>query len=253
MGESSNITEAVVLIKAAPHVGKRHGETVCCAALDAYGKWLRLYPIKLRVLDDQQKFARWDRIKFRWRAANDDSRVESRRVEQDSIEIVGQLKGSERGRFLAKSIVTGLKGERDAGRSLALLKPEFQSFSIQRKDDKDLRREEAEFEEVNSQSDLFAKRVRPYRPCPYEFKYKYKTEDGDREGTCQDWEVEATYFNWVKRYGEKETLEKMAAEFGERIPQKGMLFAMGTHSRYPDVWLINGIIRQDELAQLTLI
>jgi hypothetical protein len=31
-----------------------------------------------------------------------------------------------------------------------------------------------------------------------------------------------------------------------------MVFAMGTHSLYPDTWLINGIIRLDEIRQMSL-
>ena len=37
-------TEVIVIIKAAPQVGEKHGETVCCAGIDLEGKWLRLYP-----------------------------------------------------------------------------------------------------------------------------------------------------------------------------------------------------------------
>jgi len=32
-----------------------------------------------------------------------------------------------------------------------------------------------------------------------------------------------------------------------------MVLAMGTHSLYPDVWLINGIIRLDEVTQMSLL
>jgi hypothetical protein len=32
-----------------------------------------------------------------------------------------------------------------------------------------------------------------------------------------------------------------------------MLLAMGTHSLYPDTWLINGVIRLDEIGQLSLL
>ena len=94
--------EAVVLIKAAPQVGQRHGETVCCAGVDLYGHWLRLYPVSFRTLEAVQKFGRWDRIKFKWRMPNDDPRSESRRVDQQSIEIVGELKSSERAKFLGR-------------------------------------------------------------------------------------------------------------------------------------------------------
>lgn len=71
---SSGNTEAVVIIKAAPQVGQRHGETVCCAGLDLYGQWLRLYPVSFRLLDANKKFGRWDRISFKWRRPNDDPR-----------------------------------------------------------------------------------------------------------------------------------------------------------------------------------
>ena len=120
---TSGSTEAIVMVKAAPQVDRRHGETVCCAGIDLYGNWLRLYPVSFRTLEQSKKFGRWDRIKFNWRIPNDDKRVESRRVDQQSIEIVGQLKKSERAGFLAKAVVTSLVREREAGRSFALLKP----------------------------------------------------------------------------------------------------------------------------------
>lgn len=64
--------------------------------------------------------------------------------------------------------------------------------------------------------------------------------------------MEATYFNWAKRYGEVKALAEMRRVFGEDYPQKGMLLAMGTHSLYPDTWLINGVIRLDEIRQFSL-
>jgi len=117
----SGETEAIVIIKAAPQVGQRHGETVCCAGIDLQGNWLRLYPISFRTLDEGKKFGRWDRVRFKWRLSNDDRRIESRRVDQDSLEILGKLRKTERERFLASSIVTSLDKERAEGRSLALL------------------------------------------------------------------------------------------------------------------------------------
>src|SRR5882757_2158463 len=131
---TSGSCEAIVMVKAAPQVGRRHGETVCCAGIDLYGNWLRLYPVSFRRLEQSKKFGRWDRIKFNWRVPNDDRRVESRRVDQQSIEIVGRLKKSERATFLGKAVVTSLVREREAGRSFAILKPEIIGFKIEKKD-----------------------------------------------------------------------------------------------------------------------
>ncbi|QCN97007.1 hypothetical protein D3093_17055 (plasmid) [Azospirillum argentinense] len=252
-GAKSGEAEAVVLIKAAPQVGSKHGETVCCAALDLYGKWLRLYPVSFRYLDEGKKFGRWDRIRFRWRLPQDDRRLESRRVDQDTLEIVGDLKPTERERFLARAVVTSLDREREAGRSLALLQVEVRDFRYERKTPDALAEERAKFEALHAQQDMFnTKPLIPYEPCPFRFKYRYRTEDGQREGTCQDWEIEATYYRWSREYGETAALDMMVKTFGEDYPRKGMLLAMGTHSLYPDVWLINGVIRLDHVKQMTL-
>lgn len=250
----SGETEAIVIVKAAPQIGRRHGETVCCAAIDLHGNWLRLYPVSFRSLDDGQKFGRWDRIKFKWRLPTDDPRTESRRVDQASLEIVGKLKKSERQRFLSNLIVQSLDTERKAGRSFALLKAEIVEFKVEKKSEEEVSGEKQRFENFRRQEDLFnSEAIIPYEPCEYRFKYRYRTADGMREGTCQDWEVEATFYNWCRHFGDEvSALNRMREVFGAEYPAKGMLLAMGTHSQYPDTWLINGIIRLDDIAQASL-
>ena len=49
-------TEAIVIIKAAPQVGEKHGETVCCAGIGLDGHWLRLYPVPFRDLEKKNNF-----------------------------------------------------------------------------------------------------------------------------------------------------------------------------------------------------
>ncbi|MCA3310721.1 MAG: hypothetical protein ING03_14895 [Roseomonas sp.] len=249
----SGEAEVIVIVKAAPQLGHKHGETVCCAGIDLQGNWLRLYPVAFRTLEDGQKFGRWDRIHFRWRLPNDDHRPESRRVDQDSIRVVGELPQGERQRFLAARIVTSLNRERAAKRSLALLKAQILKFSYERKSDKEIQSERAAFAALRNQSDLFnTKPLIPYEPCPFKFQYRYQTDDGIRQGTCQDWEIEATFYNWRKASGEEKALVNIQRVFGDEYPKKGMLMAMGTHSLHPDTWLINGIVRLDDVSQMTL-
>lgn len=214
--QKSGEAEAIVIIKAAPQMGQKHGETVCCAGIDIQGNWLRLYPVAFRTLDEGKKFGRWDRIRFRWRLPNDDPRPESRRIDQDSIRLIGELKPSERQRFLAARVVTSLQLERAAGRSLALLSARVTDFSFERKSDGDLDRERAAFTAMHNQEDLFNSRpLIPYQPCPYRFRYHYETDDGPRRGTCQDWEIEATFYHWRSRMGEASALAEMQRVFGQ--------------------------------------
>ena len=155
---------------------------------------------------------------------------------------------------LVEPAAYSLAKERQEGRSLALLNADIIGFDVERKSDEDLQKDIAKFAALRNQPDLFnTKPIIPYQPCPYRFKYRYRTDDGVREGTCQDWELEATYFRWSRASGEAETLAKMQQTFGEEYPRKGMLLAMGTHSLYPDTWLINGVIRLDAIEQLAFI
>ena len=112
--------------------------------------------------------------------------------------------------------------------------------------------ERQKFDTAAKQADLFLAPIVPYQPCPYRFKYEYETKDGKRAGTCQDWETEATFFNWRWQYSEEQALKQMEERWGEELPARGLLFAMGTHSQYPETWLINGLIQMAEVGQLTL-
>ena len=163
------------------------------------------------------------------------------------------MKPSERERFLAKSIVTSVNKERVAGKSLALLRPEISEFVVTKKSSQDIIVEQTRFEAIRAQADFFAKEVVPYHPCPYQFQYRYRSDDGERFGTCQDWEIEATFFHWSRLYGEKKAILEMQRVFGDEMPRKGLLLAMGTHSQYPDTWLINGVVRLDGVTQQSLI
>jgi hypothetical protein len=247
-------SEATILVKASPQVGKRHGETVCCAGVNDKGEWVRLYPVSFRTLDQARQFRRWDRIRFRWKKPQDDPRPESLRVDHQSIEVIGELKQKDRLNFLSRLEVPSISKVKAEGKTLALLRPRNLKFFIEKKLPETLKEEKQKFQALAAQSDLFnSSPLIPFDPCPYNFKYSYTTDDGDREGTCQDWETDATFYNWNRHYDEQKALEYMQRIFGEEYPKKGMVLAMGTHSLYPDTWLINGIIRLDEIKQMSLL
>ncbi|HEX8584497.1 MAG TPA: hypothetical protein VF680_08810 [Allosphingosinicella sp.] len=239
-------SEATILVKALPQVGEKHGETVCVAAIDAYRNWVRLYPVAFRQLEDAQKFKRWQRIKYRWRLppAHRDNRRESRNISQESITTVGQLKPDDRAAFLEPLVVSSTKREFEAGRSLALVRPEAPEFFIRRRDPEAIKERRQSYKKLLASPDMFGARdIVPLEPAPYDFGFRYKDADGKHDCRCHDWEIEQTFLSWRSRYGEAETLRLMADTFGERYPSEGMLLAMGTHSRYPDKWMIVGVLK----------
>lgn len=246
--------ECFVIVKAAPRASQTHGETVCIAAVNRSGDWVRLYPVSFRDLADAQRFGRWDHLRFRWRRPRtaSDARTESRRVDTSSIVIVGQLPTSQRNALLNRIAVRSLKKERAEGRSLALLRPEIIGFRAVRRTAEDMEKQRSTYAAIEAQAGLFEAigKAIPRDPCPYSFLYRYRDDDGDHEGTCQDWETEATFFRRLKELtSEQAALDWMHQKFGEEYPRQGMALAMGTHRHRPDQWLINGVIRMNASDQ----
>jgi hypothetical protein len=244
--------EAIIIVKAAPQLSARHGETVCTAAVTRDRRWVRLYPIAFRTLQDAQQFKRWDVVQYSWQPPRDDRRAESRRLRHQSLTITGNFPQHERYGLVTPMIKDSLEDEGKLGRSFAFIRPTIRRFIVEKKPADELEDEREKFALAAKQVDLFLGQIVPYAPCPYRFKYDYETKEGKRTGTCQDWETEATFFNWRKQYSEAEAIKHMQARWGDAMPAKGLLFAMGTHSQYPDTWLINGLIQVAEVGQLSL-
>ncbi|HYW15470.1 MAG TPA: hypothetical protein VE891_04860 [Allosphingosinicella sp.] len=253
---TSGETEATILVKALPQVGERHGETVCVAAVDAYRNWLRLYPVAFRQLEDAQKFRRWQRIKFKWRLPprHRDNRSESRNIDQQSIVTVGHLRTRDRAAFLEPLVVHSTKREFAEGRSLAVVRPDDPEFFYRPRDPAAMAERRQSYKKLLASPDMFGARdLIPLEPAPFDFGYKYRDADGLHDCRCHDWEIEQTFLNWRRQYGEEETLRLMCDTFGNKYPTEGMLLAMGTHSRYPDKWMIIGVLKVSKAAQPPLL
>lgn len=239
------------MVKALPHAGKKHGETVCCAGITVGGEWRRQFPIHFRRLQD--KFGRWDIIEYEYRVPKDDKRRESRRVQEDTIQVVGDLPPKERAKLLNSVVVSSTAVAASRGQSLALIRPQKVEFSAKKKTAKQVETERRAYSEAARQGSFFDKELSELEPCPYAFTFDYEDEEGkSHTSTCDDWETAAMYRNFERQYGETKTIALMKKTFEQDYPAKGMAFAMGTHSKYPDVWLLVGVLRLDVVTQMSL-
>lgn len=245
----------LVLVKALPHVGDRHGETVCCAGITESGEWRRLFPVIFRSLSRDKQFKRWQWIKYRWRKPRSDRRPESRHIQEDTIEIVGQMRAQERTKFLTPLVLDSVETAKAQGQTLALVRPQKPRFYWVPKSQSALAAQRREYEAVANQLSFFSADRKAFAPCPYEFKFEYRlgSEVQARTATCDDWETSAMFYRFQRlARDDDEALEKIQKVFGEQYPEKGMAFAMGTHSRFPEIWLLVGVIRLDDTPQLSL-
>lgn len=241
----------IVLVKALPHAGKKHGETVCCAGVTEQGEWRRQFPIHFRRL--RSKFSRWDIIEYEYRFPENDKRPESRRVQEDSIQVIRKIPPKERAPFLASVVVQSTEIAAARGQTLALIRPKKLQFKPKKKTLEELSAEQSAYRDAASQGSFFDKELAELQPCPYAFKFVYEDElGGSHTSTCDDWETAAMFFRFEKEYGEQITLEKMRRTFEIDYPSKGMAFAMGVHSQYPKIWLLVGVLRIDDSPQASL-
>jgi hypothetical protein len=123
--------KTLVLVKALPEESSQYGETVCCAGLTPEGEWRRQFPIRYRNLSS--KFKRWQWIEYNWRAPKNDPRPESRRVQEGSIVIVGEVPPSKRTDFLSPYIRISADEAKSRGETLTLIRPENPKFAWKKK------------------------------------------------------------------------------------------------------------------------
>ena len=84
--------EVLITVKTSPQPSTKYGDTVCVAglALDPL-RWVRLYPIRFRHLEQSNQFTKYEIVKVPVSNSAEDNRIESLKVEADKIERVRAL------------------------------------------------------------------------------------------------------------------------------------------------------------------
>jgi hypothetical protein len=238
-----------ILVKALPQPSRKYGETVCCAGVRPDGFWKRLYPVRYRHLAGETAFSRWDVVRFRYRPPRQDKRAESCNVEEDSIEIIGEMPRKERSRLLDPLILASVGEASRRGQSLALIRPIGARFFHKPKTAEALGEERAAYAEAARQGLLLDKELERLEPTPHEFKFRFRDDDAEHTYTNGDWEAHAMFYNGRMRgKTEAEVLSWMDHVFNVEYPAKGMAFAVGNQAKRPHVWQLLGVVRLDELS-----
>lgn len=190
--------------------------------------------------------------------ASSDSRPESFRVDHDSIRVIERgAKLSDESKVklwqphIAASLDDLLQQNKTTERSLGIIQPDAGSLKFFHRPAKADEQQEAQ----GVQTSLFEKPLRPLTPPEFVFGYQY-TSDGrpPHTHTVQDWEVQAAYLAYLKRYGTREeALRMLDEEYGGRIPTRHPHFIMGTMKLHPRTFILIGLLRTgvdpEELAK----
>lgn len=241
--------QALILVKAFPQPSQKYEETVCCAGINAQGEFVRLYPIRYRHLPPEKRFERWDLLEYEAARPVDDWRPESRHVNEDSIRIMqskAQTNDEQRVRLWAPHVsgsLSALKEENKATeKSLGIIRPDPGTIKFKARRLSPTSEDDVQLQAAFRQVSLIEPNVLPELSVEYDFSYRFTSAGHPHEMKIHDWEVQAAYFAYKRRYGDK-TLDMLRQEYEERIPQRNLHFVMGTMKAHPRQFIIIGLLR----------
>ncbi|PIU51749.1 hypothetical protein COS91_02845 [Candidatus Desantisbacteria bacterium CG07_land_8_20_14_0_80_39_15] len=245
--------DILITVKAYPNPSKKYGETICVAGITIDDKkWVRLYPIPYRDLDEEQKFPKYAIIRAKISKPSDDKRPESFRVNADSIKVVDHLDTSDKWvkrkeivlPTLDKSMCEILNKLQTENKSLGVFKPRDIKFYWQkaRPRDEDVRKA------CYAQLSFFNKTKNAIEVIPFDFRFKFFCQE---EPECKghdfsiiDWEIGQAYRSWRTNYKTEDLLlEKIKERWLDRIcfAKNDIYFYVGNMKRFRDNFMILGV------------
>lgn len=245
----------LIITKTYPSPSSKYRETSCIAAINHNGDLRRLFPIPFRLLDGSQQFKRWEWIKARIIKARDDHRPESYKVDLDTIERKSRLgtdqAWAERLQRIEAEILPDFNSldarRQSTGQSLGFIRPNNYSLEVIKSENPDWTdKEKLKLVQDGLFDTADIKDRIPLRKIPYDFYYRYECQAS--EGNLKyrhkivDWEAGALYWNCVNEYGvdwERYFRYRLEEDFKQN---KDLILLMGTMHRFPDIWLIVGLI-----------
>jgi hypothetical protein len=235
--------KALIIGRAYPEPSRKHIETMCTGAIADDGELLRLYPIPLRYLEENQKYKLWTYARFLIRKSPDDKRKESLTVKEGSIKVLSQIESkAERFSIIRKAMTADLGALRVKYRedwtSLGIIKIDLIDIKA-RIPEKNWAKEKG----YMKQSHFFVDK-KPLEQPPINISLKFKCKNNPECPThnCRliAWEYFEAFRSFRTKYGTGiaafgRIRDRLTALFND---QGNDVYAlMGTHSRYP-VWMI---------------
>ncbi|MBN1764322.1 MAG: hypothetical protein JW860_03615 [Sedimentisphaerales bacterium] len=245
--------KVLITVKAYPNPSKKYTETVCCAGIDLESnKWIRLYPIPFRDLDESQKFKKYTVIELKAEKSNKDHRPESFRIDSDSISIIEHIdtrkKWQRRKEIIMPTISSSFCSILDEANkgitSLGMFQPCEIDFHYKKANIKDIETIEACYAQLT----FFDKKKKAIEQIPFDFYYSFKCrnhhECPGHKLLIIDWEIGQAYRDWRHRYKSQNILLKKIKE--KWLTQlcadsKDVYFFVGNMQRFPQNFMILGV------------
>lgn len=213
-------------------------------------EWIRIYPIKFRQLDFDKRYPRWSIINAEIEKNDKDSRPESYRINDSSIQVIKKIdtkkEWAERKELVLPLQVSTVQQIKEQGNSLGIIKPATINRYYCETTDRDWKPQQ---QAVLEQLDLFEPSVQ-LEKIPYNFGYEFIEQDGTKHRySISDWEIKELYRNCRNRSKEatldareKEAVEKVRQKLeDEFLSKKDLYFIVGNLNVRRNIFMIIGL------------
>lgn len=258
---ASQIERILILAKTYPSPSAQHVETSCVAGINEHGAMRRLYPVPFRLIEEGQKFKKWQWIDVRVEKAHKDHRLESHKLYVDTItcgDVIDTKKQWDaRWPWIEKlptfTSFDELEATRiESGLSLALMRPKqvltLEIVEARAAEWTDEEREKLLRDEMQGQlfSDTEVKKMtQKLRKVPFDFYYRYTCDTPEGEKVFRhkivDWEAGVLFWHCRQSHG-VDWRKPFRAKLEEDLMGKDLMFLMGNQHRFQDQWLIISLI-----------
>jgi len=268
----------LIIVKTYPQPSRSYTELVCTAGLLNGEKWIRIYPVSYRFLQDGQIYPKYSWIELDLIRRKRDFRPESYRPRMgvdEQIHVLDQVGTANnwvaRKDYVLNEVFTSMKelinlAKGAERKSLATLKPTRIVDFVIEEDEREWKKEwqdqlkQLNFFELPTQKGQSQKRI--IKKLPYKFFYRFFSE-GDTEPCLmmiEDWEIGALFWNCLYQAdGDEEKAKQLVRQkyYEDFIEQKDIYLFVGTtlkfHRVAPNPFVIIGVFYPPKSAQLSLL
>jgi hypothetical protein len=241
----------LITVRTYPVPASKTIEASCTGGITQDVKWIRLFPVPYRFLDEDKRFTKWQWIDVEVTKAGD-PRPESFKLKPDKIQIIGKV-GTKDGwrerrdflKPLLRQSMCQIRRERDERGSPTL--GIFQPAQIKRLIIEPTADQWTSDElQIQQQDTLFQKApADTLEKIPFNFKYEFRCVDPicrGHEMMCTDWEMGQAYRRWRQDYGDNGWERAFRQRFEvEMINKFDTHFFVGTIHQHPNSWIIVGL------------
>lgn len=245
-----------ITTKTYPSISKKYIETVCTAGIllgdnNQPLRWIRLYPIPYRYLEEGKQFPRYSTIEVEIERNTSDQRAESYRIKSETINVLPKLDTKnfwqERKNLILPLQRTSIAEIMANEESLGIVKPHrivrafYTPASREWKDSK---------KSVLGQGDLFVKK-KDLEKIPYNFKYEFTSLVDGKEKTHKlsiiDWEIPELYrkcrdaAKGTQEQKEQEAIQKVLEKLEKFKNEHDLYFMVGNQQAHPKSFMIIGL------------